>query len=114
MTHGLTRRGLLRAGGLGLLGLGLPRLLRADAERGSTPATADACILVFLNGGPPQPGFFGSLLGRTRDPLFVLRDPNAANFAMPEMGLNPDVNLDHLDARRRLLDRMAGAGQGLG
>ncbi len=26
-------------------------------------------------GGPPQPGFFGGLLGRTRDPLFVLRDP---------------------------------------
>src|SRR5919109_4635140 len=34
-------------------------------------------------GGPPQPGFFGGLLGRTRDPLFVLRDPNAPSFAMP-------------------------------
>ena len=32
-------------------------------------------------GGPPQPGFFGGWLGRTHDPLFVLRDPNAADFA---------------------------------
>jgi hypothetical protein len=57
-------------------------------------------------GGPPQPGFFGGLLGRSRDPLFVLRDPNAPNFAMPELGLRPDVNLNRLDERRRLLDRL--------
>jgi hypothetical protein len=232
MTHALTRRGLLQAGGLGLLGLGLPRLLRADARR-TEEAAADACILVFLNGGPshldtwdmkpaapaevrgefkpipsslpgvpvcehlprlarqmhrvtvvrsahhgvnnahaaavyaaltghdrgeigggarptdqpavgsvtglarppraavppyvsmpyvtqegaggpPQPGFFGGLLGRARDPLFVLRDPNAPDFAMPELGLEPDVNLARLDARRRLLDRVAGAGPGMG
>jgi hypothetical protein len=62
-------------------------------------------------GGPPQPGFFGGLLGRTRDPLFVLRDPNAPGFAMPELGLNADVSRSRLDARRRLLDRlMAGRG----
>ena len=36
-------------------------------------------------GGPPQPGFFGGLLGRIRDPLFVLRDPNATDFAVPEL-----------------------------
>jgi hypothetical protein len=58
-------------------------------------------------GGPPQPGFFGGLLGRTRDPLFVLRDPNAPAFAMPELGLRADVNLARLDARRRLLDQIA-------
>src|SRR5579871_1438751 len=58
-------------------------------------------------GGPPQPGFFGGLLGRTRDPLFVLRDPSAPDFAMPELGLGPDVSPGRLDARRRLLDRFA-------
>src|SRR5262245_11588565 len=36
-------------------------------------------------GGPPQPGFFGGLLGRTRDPLFVLNDPNAPGFKVPEL-----------------------------
>jgi hypothetical protein len=59
-------------------------------------------------GGPPQPGFFGGLLGRTRDPLFVLRDPNAPTFAMPELGLGPDLSPARLDQRRRLLDRLRG------
>jgi hypothetical protein len=63
-------------------------------------------------GGPPQPGFFGGLLGRTRDPLFVLRDPNAANFAMPELGLRPEVSADRLGARRRLLDHLHGGPAG--
>src|SRR5262245_21491335 len=62
-------------------------------------------------GGPPQPGFFGGLLGRNRDPLFVLRDPNAPDFAMPELGLGAEVNLARLDTRRRLLDGLA-AGPG--
>jgi hypothetical protein len=57
-------------------------------------------------GGPPQPGFFGGLLGRTRDPLFVLRNPDAANFAMPELGLGAEMTAARLDNRRRLLDRM--------
>jgi hypothetical protein len=55
-------------------------------------------------GGPPQPGFFGGLLGRPRDPLFVLRDPNAPDFTMPELSVGPEVGAGRLDARRRLLD----------
>jgi hypothetical protein len=44
----------LQAGAIGLLGLTLPRLLRADSHRtrAGLAARADACILVFLNGGP--------------------------------------------------------------
>lgn len=55
----LTRREILRVGGLGALGVSLPRLLHA---RSRTPASshadgfgkADACILIFLFGGPSQ------------------------------------------------------------
>ena len=52
----LTRRGLLQLGSLGLGGMTLPRLLWADERRASLqlPARADHCIVVFLNGGPPQ------------------------------------------------------------
>src|SRR5262249_20942280 len=57
----------------------------------------------------PQPGFFGGLLGRTRDPLFILRDPNAPTFAMPELLLSPDVTPRRMDERRRLMDQLAGA-----
>jgi hypothetical protein len=61
-------------------------------------------------GGPPQPGFFGGLLGRMRDPLFVLRDPNSPKFALPELGLGTDVGPDRLGGRRQLLGQIAGAG----
>jgi hypothetical protein len=53
-------------------------------------------------GGPPQPGFFGGWLGKSRDPLWVLRDPNATDFAMPELTLGPDMDLTRLDARKQL------------
>ncbi|MCS6850631.1 MAG: DUF1501 domain-containing protein [Gemmataceae bacterium] len=57
LCDGLTRREMLRIGGIGTLGLSWPTLLRA--ARG--PATGDrtfgkakACIFLFLTGGPPQ------------------------------------------------------------
>jgi hypothetical protein len=53
-------------------------------------------------GGPPQPGFFGGMLGRAYDPLFVLKDPNAADFAVPELTLLADVSVERLSARRAL------------
>jgi hypothetical protein len=55
-------------------------------------------------GGPPQPGFFGGWLGRNHDPLFVLRDPNAADFAVPELTLTNEVPAARLDARKRLVE----------
>ncbi|MFM7150279.1 MAG: DUF1501 domain-containing protein, partial [Gemmataceae bacterium] len=57
-------------------------------------------------GGPPQPGFFGGLLGRARDPLFVLRDPNSPQFSLQELGPGPEVDGGRLGGRRRLLDRI--------
>ena len=54
-------------------------------------------------GGPPQPGFHGGFLGGSYDPLFVLRDPNAADFAVPELTLSADVPGGRLAARRQLL-----------
>lgn len=54
-------------------------------------------------GGPPQPGFFGGFLGRSFDPLFVTRDPNAADFAVPELTLISDVSERRLASRDALL-----------
>jgi hypothetical protein len=61
-------------------------------------------------GGPPQPGFTGGWLGRNRDPLFVLRDPNGPNFSMSELGLTDDVNAHRLGDRRTLIASLAGGG----
>jgi hypothetical protein len=46
----IPRRRILRVGGGGLIGLTLPRLLRAQA--GGARPRADALIVLFLNGGP--------------------------------------------------------------
>lgn len=53
-------------------------------------------------GGPPQPGFFGGYLGQAYDPLFVLRDPNASDFSIPELTLTTDVSATRLASRRQL------------
>lgn len=55
-------------------------------------------------GGPPQPGFFGGFLGHAYDPLFVLKDPNAPDFRVPELTLQTEVSSDRLAARRRLFE----------
>jgi hypothetical protein len=46
----LTRRDMLHIGGLGLFGLSLPKMLRAQ----SAAPRAKSCIVLFLMGGPPQ------------------------------------------------------------
>jgi len=62
-------------------------------------------------GGPPQPGFFGGWLGRAHDPLFVLRDPSAPGFAMPELSLAGDIDRDRLSARRYLSAQLGTRGR---
>ena len=63
-------------------------------------------------GGPPQPGFYGGWLGKSLDPLVILRDPNAPDFALPELTLGPDIDPDRFDARRVLSDRLAATRSG--
>ena len=55
-------------------------------------------------GGPPQPGFFGGFLGHSYDPLFVLHDPNAADFRVPELTLQTEVTTNRLQTRRQLFE----------
>ena len=56
--QGISRRDLLRVGGLGLFGLSLPALLRGQAQAASSEKSrtanfgkAKSCLIVFLNGG---------------------------------------------------------------
>jgi hypothetical protein len=62
-------------------------------------------------GGPPQPGFAGGWLGQSYDPLWVLKDPNAADFSVPELALPQDVNVARLSSRGELLRRLTDAVQ---
>jgi hypothetical protein len=57
-------------------------------------------------GGPPQPGFFGGWLGRGYDPLFMLRDPSAPSFGMPELSRPGDVSRERMAGRHELRDQL--------
>jgi hypothetical protein len=54
LCDGFTRREVLRAGGLGLLGLSLPDLLTSRQACAAVQKPAKSCIIIFLLGGPPQ------------------------------------------------------------
>lgn len=56
MTTLVSRRRVLQIGSLGLAQVALPKLLWADDRRRASgqEAKADACVLVYLNGGPSQ------------------------------------------------------------
>lgn len=83
------RRQLLQVGGLGLLGVSLPKLLWAGDYSNPDPrkATADACIFIIASGGPshldtfdPKPSAPSEIRGlydvvRTRTPGTLLADP---------------------------------------
>lgn len=55
-------------------------------------------------GGPPQPGFYGGWMGQRYDPLFIEKDPNATDFALPELTLPADFRGGRITARRNLLN----------
>lgn len=77
-------------------------------ERNVPPFVQMPYLIAEGAGGPPQPGFFGGWLGRSHDPLFVLKDPSAADFAMPELA--PPEGVDHHRFRvRRDLNSLLGA-----
>jgi hypothetical protein len=52
--NGLSRRELLQAGGAGLFGLNLPKLLAAEQSQPDGRARAKSVIFLFLFGGPSQ------------------------------------------------------------
>jgi hypothetical protein len=60
LCDGLSRREMLRVGGLGLAGLSLPGLLAAEGSKPREDVAREAfgraksCIILFLLGGPPQ------------------------------------------------------------
>ena len=54
---GISRRNFLRIGGLGLAGLSLPDLLRAEAQTGAG-RSPKSVIMIYLVGGPPHQDMF--------------------------------------------------------
>jgi hypothetical protein len=56
-----------------------------------------------LRDGAVSPGQHASFLGKQYDPYFFQADPNAADFALPELQLPSNVDLERLSKRRELV-----------
>ncbi len=56
-----------------------------------------------VSDGSLTPGQQASFLGKVHDPFLVLRDPNDASFALPELSLPTGISYERLSARRELM-----------
>jgi hypothetical protein len=104
----LSRRQLLRVGGLGSLGLTLPGLLRAEAERSgargtvSRPAVTSpirSCILIFHYGGPSHIDTFDL---KPNAPAEIRGQFGSIATSVPGLRV-----CEHLSQTARVMDRLA-------
>ncbi len=109
--HGLSRRRLLKVGGLGALGLTLPELLRAEAEgpasgggegRGASAkglAPIRSCILVFYYGGPSH---IDTVDMKPKAPAEVRGEFGSIATSAPGLRV-----CEHMPHTARVMDRLA-------
>ncbi len=104
----LSRRQLLWAGGLGALGLTLPELLRAEAERAGVQSTSDeraasssirACILIFYYGGPSHIDTFDM---KPNAPAEIRGQFSSIATSVPGLRV-----CEHMPQTARVMDRLA-------
>ncbi|MEX0586681.1 MAG: DUF1501 domain-containing protein, partial [Pirellulales bacterium] len=63
-----------------------------------------------ISDGSTTPGQHASYLGKMHDPLLITRDPNGADFGLPELSLPANLSPERLDRRReiqKIVDRQA-------
>ncbi|MBM3458597.1 MAG: DUF1501 domain-containing protein [Armatimonadetes bacterium] len=92
--------------------------------RPAAPQVPTAVTLpTLIRDATQTPGQHAGFLGKKHDPLVVMRNPNDADFAVPELSLPDSVTSDRLEDRRsllRALDRQtqrlerSAAGRGIG
>ncbi len=78
------------------------------------PARAELPTFVsyphLLRDGSVTPGQHASFLGKSHDPFFIAKDPNAPDFRLPELSLPANLSLERLENRRevlKLIDRQS-------
>src|SRR5213592_3027012 len=55
-----------------------------------------------IRDGSVTPGQHASFLGKEHDPFFFTNDPNASDFALPELSLPSNLSYERLESRREL------------
>src|SRR3954451_11910525 len=97
---GVSRRNFLRIGALGLGGLTLPQLLRAEAQSGAKrPQSHKAVIMIFLPGGPAHQDIFDM---KPDAPLEIRGEFKPIPTNVPGIQI-----CEHLPRLSRMMDKMA-------
>ena len=95
---GVSRRNFLKIGGLGLGGLALPDLLRADADAGNG-RPHKAVIMIFLPGGPPHQDMFDL---KTEAPAEIRGEFKPISTKVPGVQI-----CEHFPKMAAIMDRLA-------
>jgi len=98
LCNGLSRRDVLRIGGLALGGLTLPRLLEAEAAAG-TGGSHKSVIMIYLCGGPPHQDMYDI---KTDAPVEIRGPFSAAATNVPGILVS-----DRLPLMARMMDKLA-------
>jgi hypothetical protein len=96
---GVSRRSFLRIGALGLGGLALPQLLRAEAQSGVGGRSHKAVIMIFLPGGPAHQDIFDL---KMEAPLEI-----RGEFRPMETNVSGIQICEHLPLVARMMDKFA-------
>jgi hypothetical protein len=97
LCDGFTRRELLTIGALGLGGLALPDLLRAEAQRG-IGKSRKAIIMIYLCGAPPHQDMFDL---KMRAPVEIRGEFQPIDTAVPGIQI-----CEHLPRLARIMDKL--------
>src|SRR5438093_804696 len=93
--QGITRRELLQAGGVSLLGVTLAGMLRSEASTAPSRRSEKSCIF-------NPPGIGGGVFGSSCDPIEI-RDPFGRQVQLSQFSLTADVTPERFGQRRALL-----------
>jgi hypothetical protein len=96
---GVSRRSFLRIGALGLGGLALPELLRAEAQSGVSSRSHKAVIMIFLPGGPAHQDIFDL---KMEAPLEI-----RGEFRPIDTNVSGIQICEHLPQVARMMDKLA-------
>ncbi len=76
-----------------------------DNEKQDVPTSVSLPTMI-ADGPFRTPGEFAGLLGKKYDPLWVLKDPNLADFNVKELTLPTEVDVHRLNDRRHALKKL--------
>src|SRR5689334_1895489 len=95
---GVSRRNFLKIGAIGMGGLTLPQLLRAEAQQGIR-RSQKAVIMIFLGGGPSHQDMFDL---KPNAPMEVRGEFNPIKTNVPGIEI-----CEHMPKIARMMDRFA-------